>query len=123
MAAYNARAMFHSNGTQSFTSRYLAEVDDDKYIKKIARQEDSSRKERKRKDELLHGKEIVEVKRRNLQGWSVTKEEKALGPAIEYYNSRSIHTNLIHGDDNNLKDVDMIIITADDYDTDCSMED
>ena len=65
MAAYNARAMFHRNYTQSFTSRHLAEVDDDKYIKKIARQEDSSRKERKRKDELLrYEKEIVEVKRR-----------------------------------------------------------
>ena len=49
---------------------------------------------------------------------------EALESAIEYYHSRSIHTNLIHSDDNNLEGIDMI--TADDphdYKTDCSMED
>ena len=49
---------------------------------------------------------------------------EALVSAIEYYNSQSIHTNLIQGDDNNLKDVDMIIADdPNDYDTDSSMED
>ena len=49
---------------------------------------------------------------------------EALVSAIEYYNSRSIHTNLIQGDDNNLEDVDMIIADdPNDYDTDSSMED
>ena len=60
------------------------------------------------------------------KSWLKNKEMllEALVSAIEYYNSQSIHTNLIQGDDNNLKDVDMII--ADDpnnYDTDSSMED
>ena len=179
MASYNAQAMFHCNGTQSFMSRHLTEVDDDKYIERIAQQEDSSGKERKRKDELLqHEKEIVEVKRRKDEvskkkktdkedrlsriqleldmttlrnrkftnamlvdqldlhcqfntdippkSWLKNKEMllEALVSAIEYYNSWSIHTNLIQGDDNNLEDVDMIIADdPNDYDTDSSMED
>ena len=160
-------------------SRHLTEVDDDKYIKRIARQEDSSGKERKRKDELLrHEKEIVEVKHRKDEVSKKKKTDKedrlswiqleldmttlrnqkftnamlvdqldlhrqfntdippksrlknkemlleALVSAIEYYNSRSIHTNLIQGDDNNLEDVDMIIAdNPNNYDTDSSMED
>ena len=179
MASYNVQAMFHRNGTQSFMSLHLTEVDDDKYIKRIARQEDSSGKERKRKDELLqHEKEIVEVKRRKDEVSKKKKTDKedrlsriqleldmttlrnqkftnamlvdqldlhhqfntdippksqlknkemlleALVSAIEYYSSRSIHTNLIQGDDNNLEDVDMIIADdPNDYDTDSSMED
>ena len=62
MAAYNVQAMFHHNITQSFISQNLTEIDDSNYIKKVAQQEDSSGKERKRKDELLwHKREIVDV--------------------------------------------------------------
>ena len=179
MASYNVQAMFHHNSTQSFMSRHLTEVDNDKYIKRIAWQEDSSGKERKRKDELLqHEKEIVEVKHHKdevskkketdkeerllqiqleldmttLRNWKFTNAMlvdqldlhcqfntnippkswlknyemllEALVSAIEYYNSWSIHTNLIQGDDNNLEDVDMITVDNPNYyDTDSSMED
>ena len=60
----------------------------------------------------------------NIPPKSRLKGNAIRGTGFCYTASQHIHTNLIHGDDNNLEDVDMI--TADDpndYDTNCSTDD